>query len=41
MNLGGDFFVEQETKWRIILAVIGAGTLFILGGLIYGCSKEK
>ena len=33
--------MEQGTKWRIILAVIGAGTLFILGGLIYGCSKEK
>lgn len=33
--------MEQETKWRIILAIAGACALCIIGGLIYGCSREK
>ena len=33
--------MEQKEKWRIILAVAGACALFIIGGLIYGCSREK
>ena len=33
--------MEQEEKWRIILAVAGACALFIIGGLIYGCGREK
>lgn len=33
--------MEQEEKWRILLAVAGACVLCILGGLIYGCSREK
>lgn len=33
--------MEQDEKWRIILAVVGAAVLCVIGGLIYGCSKEK
>ncbi|MCI6287094.1 hypothetical protein [Acidaminococcus fermentans] len=33
--------MEQETKWRIILAIAGACVLCIIGGLIYGCGREK
>lgn len=33
--------MEQEERWRIILAVAGAVVLCIIGGLIYGCGKEK
>ena len=33
--------MEQETKWRIILAAAGICVLCIMGGLIYGCSREK
>ena len=33
--------MDQETKWRIMLATAGASVLFILGALIYGCSREK
>lgn len=33
--------MEQETKWRIILAIAGACALCIIGGLIYGCGREK
>lgn len=33
--------MDQETKWRIILAIAGACALCIIGGLIYGCSREK
>lgn len=33
--------MEQETKWRIILAAAGICVLCIMGGLIYGCSQEK
>lgn len=33
--------MEQEEKWRIILAIAGACALCIMGGLIYGCSLEK
>ena len=33
--------MEQEEKWRILLAVTGACVLCILGGLIYGCSRKK
>lgn len=33
--------MEQEEKWRIILAVAGACALFIIGSLIYGCGREK
>lgn len=33
--------MEQETKWRIILAIAGSCALCIIGGLIYGCSREK
>lgn len=33
--------MDQETKWRTLLAIAGATVLFILGALIYGCSREK
>ncbi len=33
--------MEQERKWRIILAAAGICALCIMGGLIYGCSREK
>lgn len=33
--------MEQETKWRIILAAAGICVLCIMGGLIYSCSREK
>ncbi|MDY4146947.1 MAG: hypothetical protein SOX98_03435 [Acidaminococcus fermentans] len=33
--------MEQETKWRIILAIAGACVLCIIGGLTYGCGREK
>lgn len=33
--------MEQETKWRIILAIAGVCALCIIGGLIYGCGREK
>lgn len=33
--------MEQEEKWRIILAIAGACALCIIGGLIYGCGREK
>ena len=33
--------MEQETKWRIILAAAGICVLCIMGGLIYGGSREK
>lgn len=33
--------MEREDKWRIILAIAGACALCIIGGLIYGCGREK
>lgn len=33
--------MDQERKWRIILAAVGICILCIMGGLIYGCSREK
>lgn len=33
--------MDQETKWRALLAIAVASVLFILGALIYGCGREK